>query len=53
MAPTAAAPLWFAFDASRLLACFACPWRCWDSVRKVKEGEVTADLFGFFTISSG
>jgi putative SOS response-associated peptidase YedK len=42
-------PVWFAFDASRPLAVFAGIWTAWTSVRKVKEGEVTADLFGFLT----
>jgi putative SOS response-associated peptidase YedK len=45
------APVWFAFDGSRPLACFAGLWTRWTSVRKVKEGEVTADLFGFLTIN--
>ncbi len=31
------------------MACFAGIWTRWMSVRKVKEGEVTADLFGFLT----
>ena len=31
------------------LACFAGIWIRWTSVRKIKEGEVTADLFGFLT----
>ena len=42
-------PVWFAFDESRPLACFAGIWTRWTSVRKVKEGEVTADLFAFLT----
>jgi putative SOS response-associated peptidase YedK len=42
--------IWFAFDESRPLAFFAGLWvPQWTSVRKVKEGEVTADLFGFLT----
>jgi putative SOS response-associated peptidase YedK len=45
------APVWFASDASRPLACFAGLWTRWKSVRKVKEGEVEADLFGFLTIN--
>ena len=36
--------IWFAFDESRPLAFFAGLWASWTSVR---EGEVTADLFGF------
>jgi putative SOS response-associated peptidase YedK len=42
-------PIWFAFDEDRPLAFFAGIWTRWTSVRKVKEGEVTADLFGFLT----
>jgi putative SOS response-associated peptidase YedK len=42
-------PMWFAFDESRPLAFFAGIWTRWTSVRKIKEGEVTADLFGFLT----
>jgi putative SOS response-associated peptidase YedK len=41
--------VWFAFDESRPLACFAGIWTNWTSVRKVKEGETTNDLFGFLT----
>ena len=29
--------------------CFAGIWTSWTSVRKAKEGEITADLFGFLT----
>jgi putative SOS response-associated peptidase YedK len=32
-----------------LSACFAGIWTRWTSVRKVKEGETTNDLFGFLT----
>ena len=42
-------PAWFAFSEERPLACFAGIWTRWTSVRKLKEGEVTADLFGFLT----
>ena len=42
-------PVWFALDADRPMACFAGIWTRWTSVRKLKEGEVTADLFGFLT----
>jgi putative SOS response-associated peptidase YedK len=43
-------PAWFAFDETRPLACFAGIWvPQWTSTRKVKEGPVTADLFGFLT----
>jgi putative SOS response-associated peptidase YedK len=41
--------VWFAFDETRPLACFAGIWTRWTSVRKVKEGETTNDLFGFLT----
>jgi putative SOS response-associated peptidase YedK len=41
--------IWFAFDESRPLAVFAGIWTKWTSVRKVKEGETTNDLFGFLT----
>src|SRR5271156_1632230 len=43
------APIWFAFSEDRPLAFFAGVWTRWTSVRKAKEGEVTADLFGFLT----
>jgi putative SOS response-associated peptidase YedK len=42
-------PVWFAFDESRPLAFFAGIWTSWTSVRKVKEGETTNDLFAFLT----
>jgi putative SOS response-associated peptidase YedK len=42
-------PAWFAFDASRPLAFFAGIWSTWTSTRKVREGEVTADIFAFLT----
>ena len=42
-------PVWFAFDESWPLACFAGIWTRWTSVRKVKEGETTNDLFAFLT----
>jgi len=42
-------PVWFALDESRPLAFFAGLWTRWTSVRKVKEGEVTADIFAFLT----
>lgn len=41
--------VWLAFDDSRPLAVFAGIWTNWTSVRKVKEGETTNDLFGFLT----
>jgi putative SOS response-associated peptidase YedK len=39
--------IWLALDESRPLAVFAGIWTRWTSVRKVKEGETTNDLFGF------
>jgi putative SOS response-associated peptidase YedK len=42
-------PVWFAFDESRPLAFFAGLWTPWTSVRKVKEGPTTNDLFAFLT----
>ena len=42
-------PVWFAVDESRPLLCFAGLWTNWTSVRKVKEGEITADIFAFLT----
>ena len=42
--------IWFAFDADRPLAFFAGIWAPqWTSVRKIKEGLVTIDLFAFLT----
>jgi putative SOS response-associated peptidase YedK len=43
-------PIWFALDQSRPLAFFAgiCT-RQWTSIRKVKEGPTTNDLFAFLT----
>ncbi len=42
-------PVWFALGEDRPLACFAGVWTSWTSTRKVAEGEVTCDLFGFLT----
>jgi len=42
-------PVWFALGRDRPLAFFAGLHTQWTSVRKLKEGEVTADLFGFLT----
>jgi putative SOS response-associated peptidase YedK len=42
-------PVWFALDDSRPLAFFAGIWTRGTSVRKVKEGETTNDLFAFLT----
>lgn len=39
-------PVWFALSKERTLAFFA---GIWTSVRKVKEGETTNDLFAFLT----
>ena len=41
--------IWFAFDQDRPLACFAGIWTDWTCVRKVKEGEVSCNLYGFLT----
>jgi len=41
--------IWFAINETRPLACFAGIWTNWTSVRKVKEGETTNDLFAFRT----
>jgi putative SOS response-associated peptidase YedK len=43
------APVWFALDETRPLAFFAGIWTRWTSVRKVKEGETTNDVFAFLT----
>lgn len=42
-------PIWFALNEERPLAFFAGVWTPWTCVRKIKEGEVTCDLFGFLT----
>jgi len=42
-------PAWFTLAEDRPLAFFAGIWTNWTSVRKVKEGEVTADLYAFLT----
>jgi putative SOS response-associated peptidase YedK len=42
-------PIWFVLNETRPLACFAGIWTRWTSVRKVKEGETTNDLFAFLT----
>ncbi|GGH63597.1 SOS response-associated peptidase [Frigidibacter albus] len=42
-------PVWFALAEDRPQAFFAGLHTEWTSVRKLKEGEVTADLFGFLT----
>jgi putative SOS response-associated peptidase YedK len=42
-------PVWFALSPDRPLAFFAGLWTRWTSVRKLKDGETTDDLFGFLT----
>ncbi|MEL6840661.1 MAG: SOS response-associated peptidase family protein [Pseudomonadota bacterium] len=42
-------PKWFALDVDQPLAFFAGIWTAWTSVRKVKDGETTDDVFGFLT----
>ena len=43
-------PVWFALSEERPLAFFAGIWTAqWKSIRKVKEGETTNDLFAFLT----
>lgn len=42
-------PVWFALAEGRPLAFFAGVWTRWTSVRKLKEGETTNDLFAFLT----
>jgi putative SOS response-associated peptidase YedK len=42
-------PVSFAFDETRPLAFFAAVWTRWTSVRTVKEGETTNDIFAFLT----
>jgi putative SOS response-associated peptidase YedK len=44
-----AVPVWFALDEDRPLAFFAGICTTWTSTRKLAQGEVTADLFGFLT----
>jgi putative SOS response-associated peptidase YedK len=41
--------VWFALSEDRPLAFFAGIWTNWTSVRKVREGETTNDLFAFLT----
>lgn len=41
--------VWFAQNAERPLMFFAGIWTRWTSVRKLKEGETTNDIFGFLT----
>ncbi len=42
-------PVWFAPDESRPLLAFAGLWTSWTSVRKAREGEITADIYAFLT----
>ncbi|MDB5528110.1 MAG: hypothetical protein JWR51_1213 [Devosia sp.] len=42
-------PVWFSLGEGRPLAFFAGVWTTWTSVRKVKEGVSTNDIFGFLT----
>lgn len=41
--------IWFALDETRPLLCFAGIWTNWTSVRKVRDGETTNDLYAFLT----
>lgn len=47
-----AVPVWFAMSEDRPLAFFAGIWTEWTSVRKLREGETTNDLYGFLTTES-
>ena len=49
MADGSRPPVWFALSDRRPLAFFAGIWTNWTSVRKVKEGKTTNDLFAFLT----
>lgn len=40
-------PVWFAADKNRPLMMFAGIWTNWTTTRKIKEGEINADLYGF------
>jgi putative SOS response-associated peptidase YedK len=42
-------PVWFAAGEDRPLLAFAGLWTRWTSVRKVKEGEGSIDVYGFLT----
>ncbi|MEL7178505.1 MAG: SOS response-associated peptidase family protein [Pseudomonadota bacterium] len=42
-------PVWFDLGEDQPLAFFAGIWTSWTSVRKVKDGETTDNLFGFLT----
>lgn len=43
------APVWFAGGEERPLLVFAGIWTRWTSVRRLKDGETTDDLYGFLT----
>ncbi len=43
-------PVWFGPTGQQQVLFFAGIWTEWTSVRKLKEGEVTADLFAFLTV---
>ena len=47
--PNKGKPIWFALGADRPFAFFAGIRTDWTSTRKLKEGEVTVDAFGFLT----
>jgi putative SOS response-associated peptidase YedK len=49
--PGPGGPVWFALGEDRPLGFFAGMWTSWTSVRKLAEGEITADLFAFMTTS--
>jgi putative SOS response-associated peptidase YedK len=42
-------PVWFALDSSRPLAFFAGIYTRWTCTRKIAEGEISCDMFGFLT----
>jgi putative SOS response-associated peptidase YedK len=42
-------PVWFALSEARELAFFAGIWTEWMCTRKVSEGDIRCDLFGFLT----
>jgi len=42
-------PVWFALSEDRPLAFFAGLWTRWTCTRKLAEGEITGDFFGFLT----
>ena len=41
--------VWFALDDTEPLLAFAGIWTAWSGVRKVKEGPVDVELYGFLT----